>query len=59
MYRTISQVLLALPEKTRLLPGHDYGDVPVSTLGREKEKNPYFQFHDLASFVAYRMRPRR
>jgi hydroxyacylglutathione hydrolase len=59
MYRTISQVLLALPAQTRLLPGHDYGDVPISTLGREKEHNPYFKFPDLASFVAYRMRPRR
>lgn len=59
MYRTISQVLMALPESTRLLPGHDYGDIPVSTLAREREKNPYFQFHDLASFVNYRMWPRK
>ena len=36
----------------------DYGDVPVSSLARERERNPYFQHHDLASFVGYRMRPR-
>jgi hydroxyacylglutathione hydrolase len=59
LYRTVQSVLLALPEETKLLPGHDYGDVPVSTLGRERAQNPYFQFHDVASFVAYRMRPRR
>jgi hydroxyacylglutathione hydrolase len=59
MYRTISQVLFALPDGTHLLPGHDYGDVPTSTLAREREHNPYFQFHDVPSFVAYRMRPRR
>lgn len=59
MYRTITSVLMALPEGTTLLPGHDYGDVPRSTLAREKANNPYFRFHDLAEFVAYRMRPRR
>lgn len=59
MYRTISQVLLRLPAETRLLPGHDYGDVPVSSLARERERNPYFRFPDLAAFVAYRMRPRK
>lgn len=59
MFRTISTVLMRLPEETKLLPGHDYGDVPVSTLGREKEKNPYFSFPDLAEFVSYRMRPRK
>lgn len=59
MYRTLTEVLMTLPPETRLLPGHDYGDVPISTLGRERERNPYFQFKDMASFVAYRMRPRR
>lgn len=59
MYRTISSVLMKLPEETKLLPGHDYGDVAVSTIGREKEKNPYFRFPNLAEFVAYRMRPRK
>lgn len=58
MYRTISQVLLALPKDTKLFPGHDYGDVPVSSLARESEHNPYFQFHDVESFVRFRMRPR-
>ncbi len=59
MYRTISQTLLRMPEQTRLLPGHDYGDVQISSLGREREKNPYFKFPDLQSFVAFRMHPRK
>ncbi len=59
LYRTISQVLMKLPGQTRLFPGHDYGDVPVSTLARERQHNPYFQFHALDAFVRYRMRPRR
>jgi hydroxyacylglutathione hydrolase len=54
--RRISQ----LPSSTRLYPGHDYGDVAVSTVEREKEKNPYFNLlGSLPEFVAYRMRPRR
>jgi glyoxylase-like metal-dependent hydrolase (beta-lactamase superfamily II) len=49
-----------LDPSTRLYPGHDYGDVPVSTVGRERGKNPYFGLlASLPEFVAYRMRPRR
>jgi len=33
--------LLTLPPETRVWPGHDYGDAPVSTLARESETNPY------------------
>jgi glyoxylase-like metal-dependent hydrolase (beta-lactamase superfamily II) len=59
MFRTIDRTLRAMPDGTRLYPGHDYADRKVSTLGDEKRQNPYFQYHDLAAFVAYRMRPRR
>jgi hydroxyacylglutathione hydrolase len=59
MYRSISQVLQRLPDDTRLYPGHDYADVPVAAMGEVKATNPYFQCPDLASFVAFRMRPRR
>jgi hypothetical protein len=58
MYTTLSQTLRKLPGATRLFPGHDYGDLPVSSLEREASRNPYFQFKDSASFVAYRMRAR-
>ena len=48
-----------LPEETRLYPGHDYGDVPVSSIKRERERNPYFQkLSSLTDFLAWRMRPR-
>ena len=59
MYRSLSQVLLQVPDRTRLLPGHDYADVPVEDMGRVRQHNPYFGFPDVAAFVAYRMRPRR
>ena len=58
LFRTLDQ-LSKLPSETRLYPGHDYGDVPVSTVARERAQNPYFQLHDLGAFVAYRMRPRK
>jgi glyoxylase-like metal-dependent hydrolase (beta-lactamase superfamily II) len=52
--------LSTLGEGVRLYPGHDYGDVPVSSIAREREKNPYFaRLGSLAEFVALRMRPRR
>jgi hydroxyacylglutathione hydrolase len=59
MYQSLSQVLLKVPDETRLWPGHDYAEVPVAELGQVRKKNPYFSFPDVASFVEFRMRPRR
>ena len=51
--------LSQIGDEVRLYPGHDYGDIAVSTIGREREKNPYFKLlGSLRDFVAYRMRPR-
>ena len=51
--------LSALGDGVTLYPGHDYGGVPVSSIAREKEKNPYFsRLGMLEQFVALRMRPR-
>jgi hydroxyacylglutathione hydrolase len=59
MFQSLKRVS-ELPEDTRLYPGHDYGDVPVSSIGREKEHNPYFQkLSALTDFVSWRMRPRK
>lgn len=59
MYRSLSQVLLKVPDTAKLWPGHDYADVPVTSMEEVRKKNPYFAFHDVASFVAFRMRPRK
>ncbi|HYO72030.1 MAG TPA: MBL fold metallo-hydrolase [Archangium sp.] len=59
MYRSLSQVLLKVPDSTRLFPGHDYASVPVAAMRDVRQHNPYFAFPDVAAFVAYRMRPRR
>jgi len=51
--------LSRLGENVRLYPGHDYGDVPVSSIGRERAQNIYFaKLGSLSDFVAYRNRPR-
>lgn len=59
MYRSLYEVLGRLPGETEVFAGHDYGDVKVSTLSRERAQNPYFQHRDLASFVAHRLPPKR
>jgi glyoxylase-like metal-dependent hydrolase (beta-lactamase superfamily II) len=59
MYRSLSQVLLKVPDTAKLWPGHDYADVPVMSMGEVRRNNLYFAFTDVASFVAFRMRPRK
>jgi hypothetical protein len=43
---------MALPDSTVLFPGHNYSERPTSTIGQEKQSNPYFQFHSLKQFLA-------
>jgi hydroxyacylglutathione hydrolase len=38
---SLERQLLSLPSNTIVWPGHDYGETSTSTLGREKEENPY------------------
>lgn len=58
MFDSLHRVLAPLEDATVLYPGHDYGDVPVSSLGRERARNPYFSLKELGAFVEYRLRPR-
>jgi hydroxyacylglutathione hydrolase len=58
MYNSLYHVLGALPDDVRVLPGHHYGDVTVSSMAREKQQNPYFQQPDASAFVAFRSRKR-
>jgi glyoxylase-like metal-dependent hydrolase (beta-lactamase superfamily II) len=37
----LSDKLAVLPEDTVIWPGHDYGESKTSTIGREKQGNPY------------------
>jgi len=38
---SIRNKLFTLPDETIVAPGHNYGDTPKSTIGREKIYNPY------------------
>ena len=48
------QRLAALPEETRVYPGHDYGQTPTSTIAWEKTTNPYLLCKSEEEFVALR-----
>ena len=52
MYRSLTQVLGALPDETVLYPGHNYADRPRSTLGEEKRGNMMMRFRSLADFLS-------
>ena len=56
MYKSLHQRLGKLPSQTLLLPGHNYADRPTSTMGRERETNPYLMVDSLQNFLRFRMR---
>jgi len=55
MWRSL-QRLAALPEETRIYPGHDYGSTPTSSMGRENEENRYLRCRTFEEFRALRLR---
>jgi hydroxyacylglutathione hydrolase len=42
---SIKNRLFTLPDDTIVAPGHNYGDTPKSTIGKEKVYNPYVGMH--------------
>lgn len=57
MYYTLTQKLMRMDPNTILLPGHNYAEVPTSTLGEEIAKNPYMKTaaSSLKDFLRLRM----
>jgi hydroxyacylglutathione hydrolase len=43
MLHSIQTKLLTLPDETVVLPGHNYGAAPTSTIGNEKRYNPFLK----------------
>ena len=41
LLESLEKKLIVLPPETVVWPGHDYGETPSSTIGREMETNPY------------------
>jgi len=50
-YASLHDRLLALPDETRVFPGHDVGFAASSTIGRERESNPFLLRPDVESFI--------
>ena len=57
MYHSLTQVLGRLPDETRLYPGHDYSDKPVSTIAEEKRENYYLRIGSLEDWMRLMARP--
>jgi glyoxylase-like metal-dependent hydrolase (beta-lactamase superfamily II) len=51
LYDSITRQLFALPDATRVWPGHDYKDQSVSTIGWEKAHNARIAGRSRADFV--------
>src|SRR5262245_45261191 len=52
LYDSLFGKLLRLDDALAVYPGHNYKDVPVSTIGREKAENVRLQKRDRSAFVA-------
>ncbi|MBI3325069.1 MAG: MBL fold metallo-hydrolase [Candidatus Omnitrophica bacterium] len=51
LYESLIGRLKKLDDHIRLYPGHNYGEVPVSTMGDEKRHNPFLQFTTSEEFL--------
>ena len=51
LYRSLTQVLFALPDATTVWPGHDYRGQSRSSIGHEKAQNPRVAGKSEAEFV--------
>ena len=50
-YDSLHEILLKLPNDTRVFPGHDVGVAAESTIGHERETNPFLLCADVESFL--------
>jgi hydroxyacylglutathione hydrolase len=51
LYESLNVKLKALDEATAVYPGHNYADVPTSTIGEEKRTNPFMQVPSREAFL--------
>jgi len=51
MWWSLNRKLAALEDETILYPGHNYSDRPTSTLGEQKQSNPYLQYTSMERFL--------
>lgn len=51
MYRSLTGKLRKMDDHTRVYPGHNYADRPVSTLGDEKTQNQFLMSGSVEEFI--------
>ena len=51
LYSSLHEKVMALPGKTVICPGHDYGEVPSRTLAEEARANPALRAKSAREFV--------
>lgn len=51
LYDSLFGKLLRLPDELAIYPGHNYKNLPVTTIGQERAENPRLQKTDRAAFV--------
>lgn len=56
MYKSIQRIKRMVNNKTRIFPGHSFGESPGKTIDYVSEKNIYFQIDEIKHFVEFRMR---
>lgn len=50
-WRSLQRLLTLVPDEATVWPGHDYGARPSSTIGLEKQTNPFLLCDDEAAFL--------
>ena len=53
MYESLQKRVLSLDDALVVLPGHDYGTTPTSTIGRERRENYTLQPRTKEQFLAF------
>jgi hydroxyacylglutathione hydrolase len=51
MWWSLNHTLRALNDTTVVYPGHDYGGSPTSTIGEQKQANPYMRYDSVQQFI--------
>ncbi len=50
-YDSLHNILMKLPDHLEVYPGHDYGVAPNSTIGHERQTNPFLLQPDFDAFL--------
>jgi glyoxylase-like metal-dependent hydrolase (beta-lactamase superfamily II) len=53
MYDSLQRRIVSLDDALVVLPGHDYGPTPTSTIGREKAENYTLQPRTREEFIRF------